>query len=396
MDIEKWYETFTTDDKYVIWGCSDFAEQFINLFLPSDKLNIAYIVDVDTKKQGSKIFGVDVYSPDALLNDRKSKIIISNTYMGTRAKIKKSLDDMGFLVNVDYTYIEIAMSVFSWKLFGKIVSQYAEISTTTYCSLNCKNCTAYMPYISDRHHVNYDELARGIDAYFGVVDYVGRFRLLGGEPLVYPHIIELVNYVGEKYRERIGELCIVTNGTIDINDNLLQAIKQHKVTLFIPNYSDSGHRLTHKSRYDSLLTMLSDEKINYHFTDMQKWLELGNPNVSQADQFCNEYIMRRFSDCRHYCRSIVGDYLFMCATWAFAVLGNIYKDDWNNNIGDEIMDLVAIGNLPKEKRFEKWFSFDIEMQIQKGYLEFCKYCNGFGSLNENFVPVGEQAEGKLL
>ena len=136
--------------------------------------------------------GIPVYSPDKLSTETNIKIIISNTYMGTRAKIVKSLQDMGFVENKDFTYIEIVFSIFNWKFDNKIVSQYAEISTTTFCTLNCKNCTAYMPYIEKRRHLSIDDLIKDCDTYFKCIDYVGRFRVLGGEPLTYPKLIELI------------------------------------------------------------------------------------------------------------------------------------------------------------------------------------------------------------
>lgn len=388
MNIDLWCENFKLNDKYVIWGCSDFAEQFINAM--SDKISITYLVDINPSKQGKMFCGLSVYSPDKLTTDNDIKIIVSNTYMGTRAKIVTSLENMGFIENKDFTYIEIVLSIFSWKIDNRIVSQYVEISTTTFCTLNCKNCTAYMPYLKNRRHISIDELIKGCDFYFKCVDYVGRFRVLGGEPLVYPDLIKLITYLGDNYRNRMGELCIVTNGTVKITDELLKILKKYTVTLFISNYSESGHHLTTHSHYEELLNLLENEKISYHFSEDTKWLELGSPIESREDSTNIHSLVERFNDCRHYCRSIVNSHLFMCATWAFAVLGGIYSDDWKKYVGDEILDLNVISQLDKNDKFLKWFKFDVEMTIENMYLDFCKYCNGFGSQNKNFVKVGEQ------
>lgn len=389
MNIDLWCENFKSNDTYVIWGCSDFAEQLIGAL--GDKINFAYLVDISPDKQGKDFCGVPVCAPDKLLTDKDVKVIISNTYMGTRAKIVASLEDMGFVENINFTYIEIILSMFNWQLDHKIVSQYVEISTTTFCTLKCKNCTAYMPYVKNRCHIAVDELMQGCDAYFKCVDYVGRFRVLGGEPLIYPNLIELITYIGENYRNRIGEFCIVTNGTVKISDELMAVLKKYTVTLFVSNYSESGHHLATASHYDELLTILDKEKIPYHFTASAKWLELGSPMELREDSSDTQSLTERFNDCRHYCRSIVGNHLFMCATWAFSVLGGIYNDDWKKYVGDEILDMDALSQLDQKEKFAKWFKFDIEMDLENKYLDFCKYCNGFGSKNQNFVKVGEQA-----
>ena len=383
----EWLSMFSTGQRYAIWGCSDFAEQLVNS-LKGD-IRLEYIVDSDKSKAGSWFCGLPVYQPSHLLFDRGVKIIISNTYMGTRVKIANQLEEMGFTENVDFTYAELAMSIFHWSLHRRIVSQYVEISVTTYCTLNCKNCTAYMPYIKDRYYIPLQSLIESTRLYFSCVDYVGRFRVLGGEPLLYPHLSAYLEFVAEHYRDRIGELCIVTNGTVLLSDELLQVIKKHRITLFVSNYSSVGHSLTKPERYALLISVLQKEKIRYYFSEHQKWLALGNPNrISNGLQGVT--LQEKFRDCRHYCRSIVGDRLFMCAAWAFAVLGNIYQGNENDFLGDEIIDMRRFSLMDKESKFNNWFRFDIQMELQNGFLDFCRYCNGFGSKNTNYIPIGEQ------
>lgn len=386
ISIEEWYRNFSPDCDYVIWGCSDFAEQLIRSL--GDCLKISYLVDKSPDKDGTVYCGYPVRSPKVLEQDRKKKIIISNTYMGTRRKIMNDLTAMGYVCDVDFTFVEQVLSIYNWKIRNQIVSQYVEISITTACTLRCKNCTAYMPYVNKRIHIPLQELFESTDSYFGCIDYVGRFRILGGEPLLHPNLVEYINYIGEKYRDRIGELCIVTNGTIPISDDLMQVIKKNKVTLFVSNYSKSGHPLATPDRYNVFLQKLDREDIRYYFSNDQKWLDLGLP---VKEEFSDEVLRERFSDCRHYCRSIVSNRLFMCATWAFAVLGGIYTEDWSQFKGNGIIDLPRLSKKSPEERFEEWFRFDISMDaLQDGFLDFCRYCKGFGSRNTNFVEVGEQ------
>ena len=383
--INRWILSFGLDNRFAIWGCSDFAVQLIDRY--RKYIRIEYVVDNDKKIQGTYFEGLRVLSPEELCFDKGIKIIISNMYMGTRVKISNQLDEMGFVENVDYTYGEIVFSVFNWLLFHKIASQYVEIPITTFCSLNCKNCTAYTPYVEKHHHLPFDKIAEETDLYFNVIDYAGRFRVLGGEPFLYPELGRYLEYIGKKYRNRIGELCVVTNGTIPIQSQWMSLIKQYDVTLFVSNYAQTGHRLASPEKYKKLLHILDAENVRYYFPENQKWLDLGKP---EKKALSDTELKDRFSDCRHYCRSIVQGNLFMCATWAFATIGGIYKDDWSRFVGEEILDLRVLKQKDPEERFAELFRFDIEMSTQNGYLDFCQYCQGFGSKNTHFVPVGEQ------
>ena len=246
-----------------------------------------------------------------------------------------------------------------------------------------------MPYVKDRKHFSLEELMASTDLYFSSVDYVGRFRVLGGEPMLSPCIGDYISYIGDHYRDRIGELCIVTNGTIKFSPEMISLLKKYKVTLFISNYSCCGHPLASKDRYDELLHLLDENRIPYHFTDSQKWLELGNPLKADSEE-TDEVLKDRFDDCRHYCRSILYDKIYMCATWAFATIGGLYDKRTDVSEEDGILDMNSFVSSDKEERFYRWYSFDIDMNTENGYLDFCRYCKGFGSKNTNFVPVGEQ------
>ena len=385
--VDDWYNVFGPNNRFVIWGCSDFAEQLIRNL--KDCVCFLYIVDIDSNKNGSLYNGIKVFLPDKLLGDRNVKIIISNTYMGTRVKIADQLKSMGFVENVDFTYIELMLSIYDWKINNRITSQYVEVSVTTFCTLKCKNCTAYMPYIEKPCHLPFEELIIGADLYFKSIDYVGRFRILGGEPLVYPDLTKYIEYIGENYRDRIGELCIVTNGTIIPDSQLLSLAEKYHLTFFVSNYKKSGSHIATEDKYEKILRLLENHNIKYYFSDNQKWLHLGSPKELSKNEGYSS-LADKFSDCRHYCRSIVEDKLFICATWAFAYLGSIYRDPIDQLIGKGIIDLREFGIVSKEERFYKWFEYDVLMNIPNGFIDFCKYCNGFGSKNTHFVPVGEQ------
>lgn len=50
---------------------------------------------------------------------------------------------------------------------------------TTYCSLNCKNCSEWIPYLEKKKMFTFEELRRSIDSLFKYTDYVQRINLIG-------------------------------------------------------------------------------------------------------------------------------------------------------------------------------------------------------------------------
>ena len=313
-------------------------------------------------------------------------------WLGVRCVDTTNPKDMlrfDFKENIDFTYVEKALSILSWKINKKIVSSYAELPITTFCTLNCKHCTAYMPYITERRHLPLEELCVDADKYFNCIDSVGRFRILGGEPLTHPRLLDLISYIGDKYRNKIDQFCIVTNGTITPSEQLKVLIKKYNITLFISNYSQSKNPLTSSQRYAELFKMLDKEKIKYNYSIQQKWLDIGSPLTERKEEN-DAYLAHKFMDCRHFCRSILKNKLFICAAWAFAILGNVYKQDYKKFVDTEIIDLESSSLKDKNTRFLQWYKMDVEMAFPRGYLEFCKYCDGFGSENKKFVIAGEQ------
>ncbi|MEW6064001.1 MAG: radical SAM protein [Bacillota bacterium] len=67
-----------------------------------------------------------------------------------------------------------------------IKCERTELTITHRCNLRCKLCGAYSPYYSPTPHWGYDDLAKSVIKYFEVVDYVEKFTLSGGEPLLHP------------------------------------------------------------------------------------------------------------------------------------------------------------------------------------------------------------------
>lgn len=67
-----------------------------------------------------------------------------------------------------------------------------------------------------------DIAKKSADVFFSKYDCVGEFVLIGGEPLLYKNLIEIVEYIGSKYGSKIILFSITTNGTIIPSDELIK------------------------------------------------------------------------------------------------------------------------------------------------------------------------------
>ncbi len=63
-----------------------------------------------------------------------------------------------------------------------------------------------------------------------MVDYCGEFVLIGGEPLLYKELPEVVEYIGNNYRDKIATFSITTNGTILPSAKLRSVCRENNVT----------------------------------------------------------------------------------------------------------------------------------------------------------------------
>lgn len=120
----------------------------------------------------------------------------------------------------------------------RIELKRSAIAITQRCTLRCKLCNAYMPYYEKPIDMPYDQVVKVLDRYFSIVDSVGIFGVLGGEPLLHRNLYEIlqkINSYSSQIRERID---IVTNGTLCMSDKLLSFFGENreKTKVIISHY----------------------------------------------------------------------------------------------------------------------------------------------------------------
>jgi hypothetical protein len=139
-----------------------------------------------------------------------------------------------------------------------------DVLLTERCNLKCKCCEVLVQHFTEPRHIPLGQLMRETDAVFAKFDFVRDIHVLGGEPFIYPQIAEYMDFLA-RYRDRIGSLYVITNGTILPKKAVLDAIQGADAFILISDYG----ALSRKK--DALVRLANDKGIGAQITDYP-WL----------------------------------------------------------------------------------------------------------------------------
>ncbi len=370
MKLNKFFSNWEINNHYIIFGNCDLLGEYLA------KVSIEYIVDNNPEKWGiNEKLGIEIKSPN-FLKENKHKIIIANQWTSSIQSIATQLEKMGFKEDVDFTTYKKLLSLWAWKYEDKLLLPYTEYMVTTKCSLKCKNCILFIPYYENAQHVSFKEFQDDLDSYFKRVDKVLNFRLLGGEPFLHPEFVEFLNYIGEKYRNKINSLELVTNGMIyPQKDEVFYLCKKYKIKIHISNYTKT---VDYKNNLKKFIEKLKQYNIEYEnaLPDKWSWKRVQSPLIENGLQEVE--LENLFMNCQNHCKALYNKKLYYCAMQSSATKANLFLDDASDYI-----------DLETEKSIEKFVRFEFG-KLKNGYVSFCKRCLGIGSMNNQYVVPGEQ------
>lgn len=356
--------------KYYLWGSANIGKEVLENF--GKKLNIIGVVDADKQKQGKRLEDLIIESPDILSVDEGYMVIVTTS---AYAQVKKELMKKGFSENENFFEYYPFFQIFLLYSNNLLLSRRIDISLTEKCTLRCRKCNMFMPYFSEPSDMLLEEVLSQIDKYFCIVDYVESFNLLGGEPLLYEYLGNVINYVGEKYRNKIKHLIVFTNGMLLPSDSEIEVFEKYRVEIQISDYTK---KVPYKQRLEELVNLLSENKISYYILENSRWGDFGfpeNPNdVSKED------VMEYFDKCRAPFRGLYNDKVFFCHLETSAIRAGLYE-----GCEDDYFDLNQKGVNIKKKFLEFDFGYS-----KGGFVSFCRQCRGCDTVNELTVPAAEQ------
>ncbi len=314
---------------------------------------------------------------------------IANAVMKRMVEKKNHYKNINIFLDSDFVgdlicFPDIYLPIFSLYAADKVYSQHNCVLVTLKCNLNCKLCLNYTPYIKQQRHFQLEELKHTIDAYFTHIDHVGLLQLSGGEPLLYPYLQDILEYILENYKQKITVLCFVTNGTIVPKEGFLQFCKDNDIMIFLDDYRDEVKMSTMK--FDMIYKKLVEKDIEFMVIKSEYFINTFPPSRKNLDMDIKR-LQEKYRLCNPGMQNIRNGKMISCVCEAFAVNAELMPDapeDWFD------LRVMADDPLGRNKMVEYRLGFN-----KKGYLEWCKYCNGHLKINEIRGPAAEQAAGKL-
>lgn len=99
-----------------------------------------------------------------------------------------------------------------WRIYRLIAKPCAlEINLVAHCNLNCAGCTHYSP-IAPKLFMSVGEFREAVEHLKKMGRAFGILRLLGGEPLMHPDLLEILEIAGRELKGKRVEL--YTNGVL--------------------------------------------------------------------------------------------------------------------------------------------------------------------------------------
>ena len=362
--------------KIYFFGCGVVAKRILSQF--GKHFDISGFATDYSDDWGKIIDGIKVYPANEILNNRDNFIVIATNK--AFEKISDRFQNMGLIPQKDFMHYTVWLREYFEIMLRErniLLQDYGELYITDKCTLKCKHCALFAPYFKNPQDRDLEECKRDISLYFKFVDKVSVFRVLGGETFLYRPLAELLTFISENYGKQIGELLVVTNGTIIPARNILEVLAKHNIRVLISDYQ---LELAQKKR-QKLLETFENNGVNYTIFAVDEWRDTwGNPTV---EKFHSESeAIKVFNGCYVWCRVPHKGKFYFCLNDLAAKRMGFVEEDSN--------DCVDLEQDQIEKVKKEILLLDSK-KIKKGYVNFCKNCFSMSPQNSRVIPVAEQS-----
>ena len=364
-----------SENQYYLWGAAGKGTTFIRRY--ENKLSIKAVVDKDSNKQGQNLLGVKIISPEASELRGEKVIICTEAYR----EVSKYLENLGLRENIDYIDYKRFATIYDWYMEGKVYINRVDISVTNRCTLNCEGCNMLMSYYHNPQDRRLDEIKQDLDSFFRWVDTVEDMNLLGGEPLLYPELVEVLNYIQDNYRDKIIDIYMFTNGMCNLSEKLLEISHRMDVIYDVSDYTYGLPQL--EPRLEKFQETLSRHQIRYVRKKMDFWLDFGFETADHSGE-SEEQKIAFFHRCGAPFRGLRDRKFYFCHLEASAIeLG-----EWEEQEGDTFL----LEPYDANKRIEL-LEFNLGYS-KRGYPSICMRCKGCCSETKIGVAVQRKRNGR--
>lgn len=375
-------ESWENIREITIYGFGKAAQGNIDSFI--DRFNVKGIIDNNKSYIGKEYRGIPIASfEEWLKNNNGEKIIILAAGKALHS-IKNSLVTANKKENIDFTDMDTFVNEWYWRFKGQICIGKVTTSVTTACTFNCQYCNMLMPYYKEAKTYSCEMLCKDADMFFGLVDYVTSFVIIGGEPLLYRDLCLYLEYLGNRYGNRIANIQLITNGSILPSKKLVGIIKKYNIEVRVSDYTLT---VPYEPRLREFISIMDNNQIKYIVFKQDEWLDFGFPHEKVSMGETKEELKEHMLNCHGMCHWLHnGKYYYCSSAWSANECGlfELQKGDY--------LCLDELEKSPLEGK-EALLKFHIG-ELEQGYMSLCKYCRGFGVGNDKTVKAGMQIKRK--
>lgn len=372
MEIKEFDVTAYQNEPIMIYGATVGAKM---IFQCLRKAGIDVECFVDRRMVNEKFCGIPVESPETLTSKKGILLIavtrsyksvcqfldtiaFDNAYSCVNLIEKKTRNDFVYekdeLVGVSDFLVKYPLYVRGFSE-EKLILPTLEVFITECCTLRCRDCSHLIKFYKQPKHYNMETIIQYLDNVLRVVDYLEEVVILGGEPLLHPEISKLLYYCGNS--EKIGDITVISNGTISPNDAAIAAMEETKTRLRLSDYRELSPKI---KEVQQLCEAHNIECFVLHET----WTDMGEIFKHNYDL---DELKSIFLDCPFaFDLLLLNGKLCRCAHVAH--LNNLQKIESSQHDCVDFTD-ISDGDI-KSKKDELWRYMNID------YLEGCQYCNG--------------------
>ena len=170
------------------------------------------------------------------------------------------------------SYIEQELQSFYVK--NEINLPQLQYAITTRCTLKCLDCNAFFPKFRKNKElycdVELDNFKNDVHAIMSQVNFVRRFIIIGGEPLMHKELPAIIAHCAGY--QGIETIEIITNGTIMPSKDLLEAAaaQSDKVYFHLSNYS-ANNAIAHRLHYEAIIDALKLHGVKHQMSMNLEW-----------------------------------------------------------------------------------------------------------------------------
>lgn len=367
-------EMICADDiKYYLWGAGVLGESFYEDF--SNKMTIIGFIDSNPKKQGQREDGIFVYKPDEIELKSNEKVIIATGWV---KQVSDYLNSRGYRKNIDYYLLDEFSTIYMMYKYNKLHVEKVDMFCNTLCSLRCIHCSALIPYHKKGRNYSFEEMKRNVDLIFQWVDYMHILSFSGGDAMVNPELIKIIEYTGEKYKgKKVQDFELYTNAIITPSPEMLDIWKKYNVIVRFTNYTK---HVVGRQKIEEMIDLLGKNNLKYDYVQFDKWLDMGYPQETNG-LVNDEELINHCKECSPVISTCLNDgKIFYCSPSCGADASQLFEHD--------AFDGFSLENFEPSRKIE--FMEFYTGYSEKGYPSYCRRCNGFFNNNDKFIEVAEQ------